>query len=120
MNDASKARPVSGEIMTGETVAAPFAARTGQSFIEAEFETLAPSLEPAAPRQADFAASRTEVPGLGVLKRPDVPASGRRQPGGPAFWTFGLCLVAAAFWVPADTPFFPLSVSRRFSRDRQP
>jgi hypothetical protein len=68
---------------------------------------LAPSLEPAAPRQADFAASRTEVPGLGVLKRPDAPASGRRQPGGPAFWTFGLCLVAAAFWVSGGHALLP-------------
>jgi hypothetical protein len=107
MNEASKARPVSGEIMTEAAASAPFAAtRQSVNVIDAEFETIAPGSAAAArpQRPTDFTASEPavqapDIPGLGVLKRAEAPAMPRWQPGGPAFWSFGLCLVAAAFWV---------------------
>jgi hypothetical protein len=104
MNEASKARPVSGEIMTDAAASASFAAtRQSGDVIDAEFETVAPVTATAArPRRpSDFTGSDLgpDIPGLGVLKRAEAPAMPRWQPGGPAFWCLGLCLAAAAFWV---------------------
>jgi hypothetical protein len=111
MNDVPKARPVSGEIMADR--AAPAAAsvvRPGADVVDAEFETVTP--DAARPLRApgfvapgiDSAAAA--ISGLGVLKRPDMPVDIRR-PGGPVFWTFGLCLAAAAFWVSGGHTLLP-------------
>jgi hypothetical protein len=111
MNEASKARPVSGEIMTGAAASAPFPP-IRQDVIDAEFETVASAPTGGAPRQpSDFVAVLTaqarEISGLDVLKRAGVPAEPRRQPGGPAFWAFGLCLVVAAFWISGGHALLP-------------
>jgi hypothetical protein len=116
MNEASKARPVSGEIMTGAAASAPVPP-IRRDVIDAEFETVT-SASPEAPRQPSdfvgsgfagvaFAAQAPEASGLDILKRTEIPAQLRRQPGGPAFWGFGLCLVAAAFWISGGHALLP-------------
>ena len=119
MNDASKARPVSGEIMTGAAASTSFSAnRSCAGIIDAEFETVTPASSDFARQRpsgraasgsadTDFTTHAPELPGLGVLKRAEVSEGRHRQPGGPAFWTFGLCLVAAAFWISGGHALLP-------------
>ncbi len=95
MNEHDKARPVSGEIMTGDVGRGSAPSRTG--FTEAEIVS-----EEATPRDMPRAASREPaVEGMDLLKAQAAPAARPRNPvhGGPLFWTTGLALVALAFWV---------------------
>ncbi len=106
MNDERMARPVSGEIMSDGPHAAPQrplapGRETTGDVIDAEYETLArdgPSAPSAPPPQAGPAQNPARGParGMDILKQEAAPAPRR---GGPAFWVFGLALVAAAFWV---------------------
>lgn len=103
MTDESMARPFSGEIMTGgpASAGAKGASRAaGPDIIDAEYVTLPPRPAADSPRaearppEAPAAAS----PGMDILKDgQDGPR--RRERGGPLFWTAGLFIVAAAFWV---------------------
>lgn len=98
MNDDRMARPVSGEIMSGAAASASVRTARGGDVVDAEFVSM-----PAA------AAQRTEAPaaqapvspaakGMDILK--DADAGGpRSRRAGPAFWLFGMVLVAGAFWV---------------------
>ena len=114
MNEASKARPVSGEIMTGSPASASFSP-IRRDVIDAEFETVDPaSRGEATPRPSDFpgrgaavAGAASETSSLDILKRAEAPPRPRRQSGGPAFWAFGLCLVAAAFWISGGHALLP-------------
>ncbi|MDN5926611.1 MAG: hypothetical protein L0I29_06010 [Hyphomicrobiales bacterium] len=109
MNEASKARPVSGEIMTD--AAAPgvgIPVRPAGDVIDAEFETIVPgkaASEAPEPSSTRFSVRAPEIAGLDVLKRAEAPKRG--QPGRPAFWAFGLCLVALAFWVSGGHALLP-------------
>jgi hypothetical protein len=113
MNEASKARPVSGEIMTD--AAAPGAGapvRPAGDIVDAEFETIVP--DKAAPLPPERSSTRFSahapgiIAGLDVLKRAEAPPQRPRgQSGGPAFWTFGLCLAAFAFWVSGGHALLP-------------
>jgi hypothetical protein len=108
MNEAAKARPVSGEIMTDPAAPGARASmRRPSEIIDAEFETLAP--DPAAKDQPSFrfAAEAPEIAGLDVLKRMEAQPSPRGQPGGPAFWFAGLALVAASFWISGGHALLP-------------
>jgi hypothetical protein len=110
MNEASKARPVSGEIMTD--TAAPGAGaplRPAGDIIDAEFETISPARPPAPERPSPrFIAHAPGIAGLDVLKRTEAPPPRLRgQPGGAAFWLFGLCLAALAFWVSGGHALLP-------------
>jgi hypothetical protein len=112
MNEASKARPVSGEIMTD--AAAPGAGVSGRpagDVIDAEFETVVPgaAASPAPERpSARFSTQAPEIAGLDVLKRAEAPPRRPRgQPGGSAFWLLGICLAALAFWVSGGHALLP-------------
>ena len=109
MNEALKARPVSGEIMTdAATPGACVSIRPAGDIIDAEFETVGPvAAAPQAPERpsARFSAHAPEIAGLDVLKRAEAPPRG--QPGGAAFWLFGLCLAALAFWVSGGHALLP-------------
>jgi hypothetical protein len=110
MNEASKARPVSGEIMTD--AAAPgvgAAVRPAGDVIDAEFETIAADPVAAAESRPSsrFTTSAPEITGLDVLKHAEAPSRRRGQPGGPAFWIFGFALVAASFWVSGGHALLP-------------
>ncbi len=96
-------RPVSGEIMTVERDAAsPRAAET--DVVDAEFEIVA-GARPARP-QSDppghrfTVAVERQVAGMDILRggaEGAAPVPGRR--GGFAFWSFGVALAIAAFWI---------------------
>jgi hypothetical protein len=108
MNEAWKARPVSGEIMTD--AAAPGARasmREPSEIIDAEFETLAPAASVKDRPPFRFAAEAPEIAGLDVLKRAEAPPHSRGEPGGPAFWFAGFALVAASFWVSGGHALLP-------------
>jgi hypothetical protein len=109
MNEALKARPVSGEIMTdAATPGASVSMRPAGDIINAEFETVGPvAAAPQVPERPStrFSAHAPEIAGLDVLKRAEAPPHG--QPGGAAFWLFGLCLAALAFWVSGGHALLP-------------
>jgi hypothetical protein len=114
MQDPLKARPVSGEIMTAASALPRVAASrpAAGEVVDAEFETLAP---PPAPRPAVAAPSPS--PGMETLRlgRPGSPKR-RRKPGGTAFWTAGMALALAAFWVSGGHALVPRGALERFLR----
>ncbi|MGN6468534.1 MAG: hypothetical protein ACTHLC_02995 [Rhizobiaceae bacterium] len=107
MNEAWKTRLVSGEIVTGAAAATGVAARPSADVIDAEFETVTPVPAAGPQSPSGFTGNAPQPSGLDVLKRPETPPRQRRQPGGAAFWTFGLGLVAAAFWVSGGHALLP-------------
>lgn len=109
MADGSKPRAFSGEIMTDPPKGSAGGTPAGD-IIDAEYISL-----PSEPLQGESKASddlkspepvasigSSAVPsgGMDMLRRPDAPAEPREPTrGGPLFWTVGIGLVLAAFWV---------------------
>lgn len=108
---ARKARPVSGEIMSGSMSGSqPRAPRPqpGGDVSDAQYETVSPAAD--AP-QARFAAAGTASDASGPAgmdflkdKAPAAPQGARR--GGVLFWATGLLAVALAFWVSGGHALF--------------
>jgi hypothetical protein len=101
MSDKRNARPVSGEIMTAAAVAAERAkdGAPAPDVVDAVFETLRPDPAErlsAAPLEPAIGTAAAPAQGLDTLRRGNAPSAAR---GGPIFWTFGLAVVAGAFWV---------------------
>lgn len=90
MNDVDKPRLVSGEIMAD---ARP---RTGSHAPVHDFIDVDVSASSAAEPVSRIPANAAPTPGLSFLtKRADAATS---SSGSPLFWTFGLGMVALAFW----------------------
>lgn len=105
MTDDRTARPLSGEIIAGvprDAERRMGERRTGErreapDVVDADFVTIASGAADARPdRELPDPQHRQTSAGIDFLK-----GGGERttQRGGPLFWAFGLCLVAAAFWV---------------------
>lgn len=95
MNEHDKARPVSGEIMTGgqtrrETV-------QPVDFSDAEYETVGTQRE-ARPARFSPAGPATGMDFLKAGPAAETVTEPNRR-GGPLFWATGLTLVILAFWV---------------------
>lgn len=104
MADAHKARPVSGEIMTdaaGRPASAGISTPEVHEVIDADYEILPQGRHSFAPVQPPPRIEATPpVEGMEMLRKVDAPL--RRQPasrGGPAFWSVGIGIALAAFWV---------------------
>jgi len=104
MADAHKARPVSGEIMTdpaGPPAGAGISPAEAHEIIDADYEILPHGPRSSAPTQPPPRIESTPpVEGMAMLRKPDAapqPRSATR--GGPAFWTTGIGIALAAFWV---------------------
>lgn len=111
MADTGKARPVSGEIMTGidrpSPIGHPLVGLAGgmpdnaRDIIDADFVVLPHAgTVPEAPRPPPRAVSTPPVEGMDMLRRPDasaVPPAAKR--GGPIFWIAGVSAALAAFWI---------------------
>jgi hypothetical protein len=106
MADGASARPVSGEIMTGSPAAAGREPSPPESdIVDADFEVLPGPIpvdvDPAVAAVPPFPRAAVPPPpleGMAML----LPADARRPfsvRGGPLFWTAGLALAFAAFWV---------------------
>jgi hypothetical protein len=97
MNDDRMARPVSGEIMSGAAGGPSSRAARGGDVVDAEFVSMPAA---AASPRTETPSAQAPVPpaakGMDILKGEDGPRSRR---AGPAFWLFGMVLVAGAFWV---------------------
>lgn len=120
MQDPLKARPVSGEIMTAATAPPRAAASRPASgeIVDAEFETLA-TAPPLAPRPAAAAAS-SPAAGMETLRLDQSPGKRQRKPGGAFFWTTGIALALAAFWVSGGHALVPRGAAERlFSHSSQ-
>lgn len=94
MSEDDKARPVSGEIMTGGSAQAP-ARRETADFTDAEYETVATGREPPT---ASFAEAEPAA-GMDFLRAGAKAVEDGPTRGGPLFWMAGLTLVVLAFWV---------------------
>jgi hypothetical protein len=106
MADGASARPVSGEIMTGSSTAS--ASGPGPSkpdIVDADYEVLpgpvATDADPASITPQPLPRAPAPPPpleGMAMLRPADAgrPFSVR---GGPLFWTAGLAVALAAFWV---------------------
>ncbi|MEP9387798.1 hypothetical protein [Mesorhizobium sp. KR9-304] len=113
MADGSRPRAVSGEIMTDPPADAPDRpAREGAGagdVIEAEYISLPPERPPSEPQRAESDAHEAPVSigsaapplgGMEMLRRKAAAAPPQKVArGGPLFWTLGIGLAAAAFWV---------------------
>lgn len=97
MSDRPKARPVSGEIMTARPAArSGFAA--GVDVIDVEYEVVEPAGARLLP-ESDRVTPPIALDGLDSLRQAHRPAAVGGRRGGPIFWSIGLALVAASFWV---------------------
>jgi hypothetical protein len=103
MADEPNARPVSGEIMA-PAGAVPVPAASSTDIVDADYEVLpgGPSAFAAAPKVTGHPASRAAAPppleGMAML-RPDDAARPFSARGGPLFWSAGIAVALAAFWV---------------------
>lgn len=108
-----KPRAVSGEIMTDPVQGEAGASARSGDVIDADYISLPSEPSSAGARASDGSASprsRETVGSIGsvapppggmdILRRAD-PQDGPAKParGGPLFWTVGICLVLAAFWI---------------------
>ncbi len=109
MADGSKPRAFSGEIMTDPPQGPVGGAPTGD-IIDAEYISLPSEPPGVGPKALDGPASPEPAAtigsaaapsgGMDMLRRPDPPAEPRKSArGGPLFWTVGIGLVLAAFWI---------------------
>lgn len=103
MADGPKPRAVSGEIMTDPPPVEAGRGTPAGDIIDAEYISLPPgptSREPGPPESPSPAPAVAPVAGMDMLRRPE-PAVAPRNPvhGGPLFWTTGIALAVAAFWV---------------------
>lgn len=97
MDDQRKARPVSGEIMTAAAPRPPVSAAgpNREDFTDVDYEAVPqPDVSPAPARPSATAAPE----GLSLLASGGAAAVASAR-GGPAFWAFGLLLVALTFWI---------------------
>ncbi len=95
MSDDDKARPVSGEIMTGDASPSPLRPAAAD-FSDAEYETVTGA--PAASAHV-VRSEPASAPGMDLLRtraRAIEAGSGR---GGALFWASGLLLVVLSFWI---------------------
>ena len=99
MNEDDKARPVSGEIMTGTPATRARVER--EAFADADFETVQLSSR-SSPRTP---ASPAPPTGMDFLKRVSVPQKRRGEPGGALFWSTSVALVFLAFWISGGHAF---------------
>ena len=104
MADERRARPVSGEIMTGmASDSGPERNRREMAgdIVDADYETLPRIAVGAVPVQSPRAAvPAPTVEGMEMLRRQDAaPVRGASLPGGPIFWIAGVVADLAAFWI---------------------
>jgi hypothetical protein len=109
MADERTARPVSGEIMTGPALGAAERPARGPAgdIVEAEYKVLpafacdAERVKPASARISPSAPPNPvpSLEGMGMLRKPGIPASRPASRGGPIFWIAGVGAALAAFWV---------------------
>jgi len=107
MAEDPKARPVSGEIMTGEGALASLRP-AAIDVVDAEFETVhgaraaptPPELRRVVAAPDMIGTTAAPFAGLDMLKGGAAPEPGPlKSRGGPAFWIFGLAVACGAFWV---------------------
>jgi hypothetical protein len=122
MADEVKPRAVSGEIMTDAAPAAHARAARPDDVIDADYISLPGRSALSAPKPRDssprIGPAETPAGRMDMLRQSETkipPGPGR---GGPLFWTIGVGLVAAAFWISGghallhDVPFAGRQVSR--------
>jgi len=113
MAEQRTARPVSGEIMTGTSVA-PESRPLATDIVDADYEVL-PRLVPRVEAVSSTARGMAtpSIEGMDMLRKPE--AATVRPPasrGGPIFWIAGVGAALAAFWVSGghalvrQTPFW--------------
>jgi hypothetical protein len=113
MAEQRTARPVSGEIMTGTSVA-PELRALATDIVDADYEVLPRSVSKADAIQPPARSNATpSIEGMEMLRKPE--AATVRPPasrGGPIFWIAGVGAALAAFWVSGghalvrQTPFW--------------
>jgi len=113
MAEQRTARPVSGEIMTGTSVA-PELRALATDIVDADYEVLPRSVSKADAIQPPARSKATpSIEGMEMLRKPE--AATMRPPasrGGPIFWIAGVGAALAAFWVSGghalvrQTPFW--------------
>lgn len=108
MADERTARPVSGEIMSGPPRASggrePAVDVLDADYVVLKGDTASAAASPAAqatdpPLGTAPAGKAPDLAGMAMLKGPQETVARFGSRGGPFFWTAGLGLVAAAFWV---------------------
>lgn len=118
MAEQRTARPVSGEIMTGTSVA-PELRPLATDIVDADYEVL-PRLVPRVEALSSPARGMAtpSIEGMDMLRKPE--AATVRPPasrGGPIFWIAGVGAALAAFWVSGghalvrQTPFWTVEQS---------
>ncbi|MER9399545.1 hypothetical protein NKI46_15610 [Mesorhizobium sp. M0615] len=112
MAEQRTARPVSGEIMTGTSVA-PESRPVATDIVDADYEVLPqpiPRVEAMPTPARDIATPSME--GMEMLRKSDASAGRPASRGGPIFWIAGIGAALAAFWVSGghalvrQTPFW--------------
>ncbi len=97
---ADKARPVSGEIMSGTQPREP-KPQAGDDVSDAQYETISPAADAPQARfeKAGAANNAAEPAGMDFLKNKASGAPAGTRRGGVLFWAAGLLAVVLAFWI---------------------
>ena len=109
MDDPLKARPVSGEIMTGASLDTPLkqvqaSPELADDVVDADYEVVRPVTREGLTAAGNHAAApHTIAPaapaGIAMLRENNAAAARKAARGGPLFWIAGAVLVVGAFWV---------------------
>lgn len=114
MSNRNGACPLSGEIIGVQQSPAPARVTGGNDIIDAEFESVGPSMpqgRTASPAQTSSAGVKpfAESSGMDMLKRAGVADTGsRNQKAGPVFYLVGTAVALAAFWVSGGHTLMPV------------
>lgn len=96
MHDHDKARPVSGEIMSG--AAGRRAGGAGVAVTDAEFETIE-AVAAGAPARAQRMAGASAMRGMDFLSSKSAATPRNGASAGAGFWVSSLVIVFGAFWI---------------------
>jgi hypothetical protein len=119
MAETDKPRLLSGEIMAAAEKI-PAVRPDALDVVEAEYETILPDASPRGERRPSSQPAAVPSPGGMDMLRGVGDRVEKAARGGPVFWSVGLSLVAAVFWVSGGHSLFEKASAAPYAAAKQP